>query len=86
MLKIFTITDAISEKAGNLFTAGTFAEAERQFHGALDNAAKGSLFESHPQDFSLVYLGDFCDKTFKISNNTTQVITSGKKHPDGGPA
>lgn len=76
--KIFTIVDKISEKAGNVFTVDTLAEAERQFFDALKNAAKGSLFESHPQDFSLVLMGDFDDKTYSISNTQTTVVAVGK--------
>lgn len=81
IVKIFTITDKVSEKAGNIFTNNTLAEAERQFHDALSTSAPGSLFKSHPQDFSLVYLGDFDDKTFSISNNQTTVIAVGKPNP-----
>lgn len=84
--KIFTIVDKVSEKAGNIFSVDTVAEAERQFHDALKNAPKGSLFESHPQDFSLIYLGDFDDKKYIIENNQSTVIAAGKPHPSEATA
>ena len=63
---IFTIFDCVSEKAGNIFTADTIAEAERQFNDALKHATDGSLFKSHPEDFSLRLLGEFDDKKSKL--------------------
>ena len=81
---IFTIYDKISEKAGNIFTTSTIGEAERQFHDALDNAQDGSLFKTHPQDFSLHILGEFNEAEMKITDTKSQEITKGKK-PDTQP-
>lgn len=78
---IFTIVDAVSEKAGNIFTCDTIAEAERQFTDALKNASEGSLFRTHPQDFSLLLLGEFDDKKFEIVNPKSLKITEGKASP-----
>ena len=75
---IFTIYDQISEKAGNIFTTSTIGEAERQFHDALDNAQEGSLFRTHPQDFSLHLLGAFDEEALAITETKTQEITKGK--------
>lgn len=77
-MKIFTIVDKISEKAGNIFTTDTVGEAERQFFDALKNSVEGSLFRTHPQDFSLLYLGDFDEKTYLISNTQSTVVAVGK--------
>ncbi len=74
---IFTILDQISEKAGNIFTTDTIGEAERQFTDALKNAADGSLFRSHPQDFSLILLGQFNDKSIEITDVSNQTIAQG---------
>jgi len=81
---IFTIYDKISEKAGNIFTTSTIGEAERQFHDALENAQEGSLFRTHPQDFTLNMLGEFDETKMKIVDTKSQVITKGKK-PDPTP-
>lgn len=78
---IFTIVDKVSEKAGNIFTTDTVAEAERQFHDALKNAQDGSLFKTHPQDFSLRLLGEFDDKKIEIINVKSVQITEGKASP-----
>lgn len=79
-MHIFTIYDHISEKSGNIFTTATIGEAERQFHDALANAQDGSLFKSHPQDFSLIHLGNYDDCALSITaNNEPQTITKGKK-------
>jgi len=75
---IFTIFDRVSEKAGNIFCTETIGEAERQFHDALKNSQEGSLFRTHPQDFSLRLLGEFDDKKVEIVNTKSQEITSGK--------
>lgn len=74
---IFTIFDRVSEKAGNIFTTATIGEAERQFHDALQNSQEGSLFRTHPQDFSLRLLGEFDEKTVEIVDTKSQIITSG---------
>lgn len=76
---IFTIFDKTSEKAGNIFTTSTIGEAERQFHDALQNAQEGSLFRTHPEDFSLHLLGEFSETEMKIVDTKTQEITTGKK-------
>lgn len=76
---IFTIFDSVSEKCGNIFTTDTVGEAERQFNDALKNAQEGSLFRSHPQDFSLHLIGQFDDEAMKIVHTDTQKITSGKQ-------
>lgn len=76
--KLFTIVDKISEKAGKPFIAETLGEAERTFTDALKHAPEGSLFNSHPQDFSLIYLGDFDDKNYSVSNPQTTVVAVGK--------
>lgn len=78
MKYIFTIYDQVSEKAGNIFTTDTIGEAERQFNDALENATEGSLFRTHPQDFSLHLLGEFDDDAMKITNTKSQEITKGK--------
>lgn len=75
---IFTIYDRISEKAGNIFTTETIGEAERQFHDALKNAQPGSLFRTHPQDFSLHKLGEFDEKKLRIVSPQTTKIADGK--------
>lgn len=75
---IFTIVDRVSEKAGNIFTADTISEAERQFNDALKHATDGSLFKSHPEDFSLRLLGEFDDKSIEILNTKSVKITDGK--------
>lgn len=78
---IFTIVDRVSEKAGNIFTADTIAEAERQFNDALKHATDGSLFKSHPEDFSLRLLGEFDDKKIEIVDTKSVKITDGKSSP-----
>ena len=78
---IFTIIDRVSEKAGNIFTADTIAEAERQFNDALKHATDGSLFKSHPEDFSLRLLGEFDDKKIEIVDTKSVKITDGKASP-----
>lgn len=75
---IFTIVDKVSEKAGNIFTTETIGEAERQFHDAIANAVDGSLFKTHPQDFSLELLGEFDPKIVEITDTETKTITYGK--------
>lgn len=75
---IFTIFDSVSKKPGNVFTTATIGEAERQFHDALANAQVGSLFRTHPQDFSLHLLGEFDEKEMKIVSTESSKITSGK--------
>lgn len=75
---IFTIFDCVSEKAGNVFTTETIGEAERQFHDAIKNAAAGSLFNSHPQDFSLHLLGEVDLKKLEIVNTKAQKICNGR--------
>ena len=75
---IFTIYDRVSEKAGNIFTTSTIGEAERQFRDALENAQEGSLFRTHPQDFSLHLLGEFDETEMKIVDTKAQQITKGK--------
>lgn len=76
---IFTIYDRVSEKAGNIFTTSTIGEAERQFRDALENAQEGSLFRTHPQDFSLHLLGEFDQDNLSIVNTKSQEITKGFK-------
>jgi hypothetical protein len=76
---IFTIYDNVSEKAGNIFTTSTIGEAERQFHDALQNAQDGSLFKTHPQDFTLILLGEFDENQVEITNTKKQEITKGRK-------
>lgn len=78
---IFTIRDQIAEKAGNIFMLDTLGEAERQFHDALANAQEGSLFRTHPQDFTLWLLGEFDPKTLEIKP-AAQQICSGKMKPE----
>ena len=78
---IFTIVDRVSEKAGNIFTADTIAEAERQFNDALKHATDGSLFKSHPEDFSLRLLGEFDEKKIEIVDTKSVKITDGKCSP-----
>lgn len=75
---IFTIYDQVSQKAGNIFTTATIGEAERQFTDALENAQEGSLFRTHPTDFSLHLLGEFNEETLEITNNESKEITKGK--------
>ena len=75
---IFTIFDSVSEKSGNIFTTETIGEAERQFHDALKNAQEGSLFRTHPEDFSLILLGEFDEKLMEIVDTKKQKISSGK--------
>jgi hypothetical protein len=75
---IFTIYDAVSKKAGNIFTTSTIGEAERQFHDALRNAQDGSLFRTHPEDFSLILLGEFDEAKTKITSTKSQEITKGQ--------
>lgn len=82
---IFTIHDQISEKAGNIFTTETIGEAERQFHDALNNAQDGSLFYSHPQDFTLELIGEFDEKVMQITSTETKTITKGKPRTEGTP-
>lgn len=82
MKLIFTILDKVSEKPGNLFTAETVGEAERQFHDALKNAQEGSLFRTHPQDFSLHKIGEFDEKTLTITCTESQKIASGNNLPE----
>lgn len=79
---IFTIYDCVSEKAGNIFTTETLGEAERQFNDALTKSEVGSLFNSHPQDFSLHLLGEFDPKEFKITNTKSKKVATGKPHED----
>jgi hypothetical protein len=76
---IFTIFDSVSEKAGNIFTTATIGEAERQFHDALENAQEGSLFSTHPEDFSLHLLGQFDESKMEIVDTKKQEITKGRK-------
>lgn len=78
---IFTIYDNVAEKAGNLFITNTLAEGERQFHDALNTAQQGSLFNTHPENFSLIFLGEFDNVEKKIENTCSQEIAKGKK-PD----
>jgi len=78
---IFTIYDTVSEKAGNIFTTATIGEAERQFVDALQNAQEGSLFRTHPTDFSLHLLGEFDETEMKIINTKNQEIAKGKPNP-----
>lgn len=85
-MKIFTIFDRVSEKAGNIFTCATIGEAERQFHDALENSQAGSLFRTHPQDFSLHLLGEFDEKSISITNAKSQEICAGKPLPSDRPA
>lgn len=80
-MKIFTIYDRVSEKAGNIFTTATIGEAERQFHDALTNSQDGSLFRTHPQDFSLILLGEFDPDKTEITETTKQTICAGKPLP-----
>ena len=75
---IFTIFDSVSEKSGNIFTTETIGEAERQFHDALKNAQEGSLFRTHPEDFSLILLGQFDEKLMEIVDTKKKKISSGK--------
>jgi len=82
---LFTIVDAVSEKAGNIFQTETIGEAERQFHDALKNAQAGSLFHTHPQDFSLWLIGEFDDKAMEITNTEKRKITVGTKPPAVNP-
>ena len=79
MKHIFTIYDQISQKAGNIFTTDTVGEAERQFHDALENAQEGSLFRTHPQDFSLHKLGEFDENELEIVSTDTAQIAVGQK-------
>lgn len=81
MSYIFTIYDRVSERPGNIFATETIGEAERQFHDALKNAQEGSLFRTHPQDFSLHLLGVFDPKLLEITETKTQKIANGKEHP-----
>jgi len=83
---IFTIFDKVSEKAGNIFTTETIGEAERQFNDALKNAQEGSLFRTHPTDFSLHLVGQFDEKTLSIVDTKTQQITVGKNSEPKVPA
>ena len=85
-MKIFTIFDRVSEKSGNIFCCATIGEAERQFYDALENSQAGSLFRTHPQDFSLHYLGDFDEKSIAIINAKSQEICAGKPLPSAGSA
>ena len=85
-MKIFTIFDKVSEKAGNIFTCATIGEAERQFYDALENSQAGSLFRTHPQDFSLHLLGEFDEKPISITNAKSQEICAGKPFPPVGSA
>jgi hypothetical protein len=78
---IFTIFDKVSEKAGNIFTTATIGEAERQFRDALENAADGSLFRTHPQDFSLELIGQFDPDKVEIISTEKTTVTKGYK-PD----
>lgn len=78
-MKIFTIRDRVSQKAGNIFTCANIGEAERQFKDALANSVEGSLFRSHPQDFDLYYLGDFDADTVQISNPQSTIVSEGSK-------
>lgn len=78
---IFTIYDRVSEKAGNIFTTATIGEAERQFHDALQRSQEGSLFRTHPEDFSLHLLGEFDADKLLITDVKSQEIASGKKLP-----
>lgn len=75
---IFTIYDSVAEKAGNLFITNTLAEGERQFHDALATAQEGSLFHTHPESFSLIFLGEFDNVEKKIQNVCSQEIAKGK--------
>lgn len=79
---IFTIYDRVSEKAGNIFTCATLGEAERQFHDALKNAQEGSLFRSHPEDFSLHKLGSFDEKLLEIVDVESVKVAVGKPSPE----
>jgi hypothetical protein len=81
MLHIFTIFDAVSEKSGNIFVTETIGEAERQFYDALKNAQEGSLFHSHPEDFSLIKLGEFDPQSVKIVATDTSRVAEGKNLP-----
>ena len=85
-MKIFTIFDRVSEKAGNIFCCATVGEAERQFHDALQNSQDGSLFRTHPQDFSLHYLGEFDEKSITITDTKSTQICAGKPLPSAGSA
>lgn len=77
-MKIFTIFDRVSEKSGNIFTCSTIAEAERQFYDALKNAQTGSLFNTHPQDFTLFCLGEFDEKSISIVDYKPFEVCKGK--------
>lgn len=83
---LFTIYDRISEKSGNIFACSTLGEAERQFHDALKNSDEGSLFRTHPQDFSLHAIGDFDEKSIKIINSDTFEVCKGKPLLAAAPA
>lgn len=85
-MKIFTIFDRVSEKAGNIFTTSTIGEAERQFHDALTNSQEGSLFRTHPQDFSLILLGEFDPDKIEITETSKQTICVGKPLQTEEPA
>ena len=78
---VFTIRDNVAEKAGNIFMLDTIGEAERQFHDALKNSQEGSLFRTHPQDFTLWMLGEFDPKTLEIKPNG-QMICAGRSVAD----
>lgn len=78
MAYLFTIYDSTAEKAGNVFMTNTIGEAERSFHDMLKNAQMGSLFSTHPQDFSLRLLGEFDETLVEIRNLTSQEITKGR--------
>lgn len=77
-MKIFTIIDSISGKAGNLFTAQSLAEAERQFHDALNFSDDKSLFKTHPEDFYLRFICDYDDLAGTVSNNNPTEVTRGR--------
>lgn len=76
---LFTIYDSVSKKPGPVFATFTIGEAERQFHDALQRSEKGSLFHSHPQDFSLRLLGEFDTEEVKITSTNSQIVATGQK-------
>lgn len=75
---IFTIFDRVSEKAGNIFTCSTLAEGERQFIDALQNSQVGSLFRTHPDDFSLRLLGEFDPEKVEITDTKSVEVAKGQ--------
>lgn len=77
MYKLFTVFDTVAGRAGPPFQFETIGEAERYFLDGLKNAQQGSLWASHPESFDLYCIGDYDNKTMRLTFTEPMLIIKG---------